>query len=427
MGESITVSLLGHKDHGKSTLIGRLLYETKSVTEERVAEVRNMSKRLGLEMEYAFLLDSFQEEREGGFTLDTTRALVKHRDAIYELIDVPGHKELVKNMLSGTSNAEAAILVVSLKQGEGLQEETRLHASLGKFLGIDHLIVAVNKMDTIGYDEGKFNAFAEEMNQLLGRVGFREGFPVIPVSAREGDNIVAQSPKMPWFKGKPLFEEISERFRRVGKRLDERPLRLPVQDVYEDTLVGRIEAGVLKKGDEVVFQPSGRRARIARIRVYGTELDEARAGQNIGCEVEGVENADDLREQVCCAPGAEAAATDALQVEVFGLRDVPAGKPLLFKCLGGEALCTLSEFRDAVDLRVMERTGGEGIRRYESACARAKLDRPLVVENMREMPVFGRFILIDAETVAGVGRVIKAGAGVHGTGTSRRSGHRGLT
>ncbi|PIZ91729.1 hypothetical protein COX85_02345, partial [Candidatus Micrarchaeota archaeon CG_4_10_14_0_2_um_filter_55_9] len=141
---NVVISMLGHQDHGKSTLIGRLLYETKSVTAERIREAREMSEKLGLEMEYCFLLDAFQEEREGGYTLDTTRAQLRHGNTIFELVDVPGHKEFIKNMLSGASNASAAILVASMKPGEGLQDETRLHVSMARLLGIKRVIVAVN-------------------------------------------------------------------------------------------------------------------------------------------------------------------------------------------------------------------------------------------------------------------------------------------
>ena len=397
--------MLGHQDHGKSTLIGRLLYETKSVTAERVREAREMSEKLGLEMEYCFLLDAFQEEREGGYTLDTTRAQLRHGNTIFELVDVPGHKEFIKNMLSGASNASAAILVASMKPGEGLQNETRLHVSMARLLGIKRVIVAVNKIDLAGFDEKKFNVFAEELREFLKAAGYEEEPLFIPVSAKLGDNVSRKSGNTPWYGGPTLLEELAK-IAAEDKGLDKMHLRLPVQDVYGGVLVGRVEAGVLRKGDEVAFTPSGRKATVTKVMDFGREVPEVRAGDNTDFEIDAETNG--LLDNVCSHAGALPNVATKIRVKAFCIagHSISKGEELLFKCRNGETRTRVTQITHKKDCRLFDEADSpEKIVEYELGEMTLENEDALVLERFEDFPQFGRFVLLKGNAVVGVGTI----------------------
>lgn len=400
--------MLGHKDHGKSTLIGRLLYETKSITEDRIKEAMAMSEALGRGMEYAFLLDSFEEEREGGFTLDTTRAQVRHGGVIYELIDVPGHRELVRNMLSGASMADAAILIVSAKRDEGLQDETRLHIFIAKLLGIERLVVAVNKMDALEYDADGFARLAAEIGSALRTCGFdTSSISFVPVSAKNGDNLIARSAATPWYGGKTLMEFLEEFSRKDPEdRLRALPARMFVQDVYGGMVVGRLESGSMAVGDEVVFEPQGRTARITGIHVAGRETKEARAGQNVGMTLE-PEGTGIRRGDVCMPAGQKAAAT-GIRARIFCFGpSIRTGDRVRITCASQEGDATVTGINERIN-PVLDRepgaAGGSGeVMAAEAAAIELEFDAPLVFESFSRMPPTGRFILSKG------GRILAAG------------------
>jgi len=397
--------MLGHQDHGKSTLIGRLLYETKSVTAERVREAREMSEKLGLEMEYCFLLDAFQEEREGGYTLDTTRAQLRHGNTIFELVDVPGHKEFIKNMLSGASNASAAILVASMKPGEGLQNETRLHVSMARLLGIKRVIVAVNKIDLAGFDEKKFNVFAEELREFLKAAGYEEEPLFIPVSAKLGDNVSRKSGNTPWYGGPTLLEELAK-IAAEDKGLDKMHLRLPVQDVYGNVLVGRVEAGVIRKGDEVAFTPSGRKATVTKVMDFGREVPEVRAGDNTDFEIDAETNG--LLDNVCSHAGALPNVATKIRVKAFCIagHSISKGEELLFKCRNGETRTRVTQITHKKDCRLFDEADSpEKIVEYELGEMTLENEDALVLERFEDFPQFGRFVLLKGNAVVGVGTI----------------------
>lgn len=282
MTHRLTVTLLGHKDHGKSTLIGRLLSDTNSVMADRVEDVRAASRALGKPFEYAFLLDSFQEEREDGMTIDVIHAQIKGTRYLYDCIDVPGHKELIKNMLTGASHADAGILIVSA--WEGIEEQTGQHLRLAHWLGIDQLLVVVNKMDLVGYEQRAF----EDMKRGIGVLvesDRRDRISFIPVSAYEGQNVVARASRMPWYTGPTVFERMEALTRRSS--LAELPLRLPVQGVYPGPngtrlIAGRVESGSLRVGQSVCFVPSGARATVTAIVASAPGSPVASAGDSVG-------------------------------------------------------------------------------------------------------------------------------------------------
>ena len=299
MTQRMNITLLGHKDHGKSTLIGRLLYDTKSVKEDRVEEVRETCRALEKPFEYAFLLDSFQEEREGGMTIDVIHAQINGKRYLYDCIDVPGHKELIKNMLTGASHADAGILIVSAK--EGIEEQTGQHLKIARWLGLEPLVVAVNKMDLTGYDQAVFDDMKDKISTLEGN-GLAEKICYVPVSAYLGENVVTRSSWMAWYTGPTLYEYMEGL--RTQDSLVQRPLRLPVQGLYagangERIIAGRIESGSLHSGQSVVFAPSGATATVEAILAANKNTTVAAEGENVGivCHTPSLSI---KRGEVCC-------------------------------------------------------------------------------------------------------------------------------
>jgi translation elongation factor EF-1alpha len=415
MAGEINISLLGHKDHGKSTLIGSILMGTGSMTEGRISEARGICRSLGREFEPAFLLDSFVEEREGGFTLDTTTAQARHNGFIYNLIDVPGHKELVRNMISGASMADAAILIVSAKEDEGLQDETRLHIYLARFLGISRIVVVVNKMDAAGYSQGRFEQIRAGMLRLLGSFGFRtEDIEFIPVSAREGDNVVRRSGAMPWHSGRCVLECL-EGFASGSQDYMRLPARMFIQDVYDvggnSIAVGRVECGIFRVGDAVAIEPGGIRAVIGALSAGdGKSMAEAAAGQNTGLALEGGRS---LARGSLCMDGKRAAqAAQSFRARVFCLPGsaLGIGERLEMICGPQTAACRLVRVLEIMhpinDSAPRRGAGAAGIGASESAEAEIETESPVVLERFADVPPTGRFVIWKSGRVAAVGVVL---------------------
>jgi len=322
MRQRINITLLGHKDHGKSTLIGRLLYDTGSVMEDRIEEVRETSKSLGFSFEYAFLLDSFEEERKGGMTIDVIHAQIKGKRYLYDCIDVPGHKELIQNMLTGASHADAGILMVSAK--EGIEEQTGHHLRLAQWLGLNQLIVVVNKMDLMYYEESIFEEIKGKIIDLAGSSLNRQ-MTFIPVSAYQGDNIVKLSSKMKWYKGPSLFERMENL--EFQDQLSQQTLRLPIQDIYNrgsgsPIVAGRIESGTIQKGQTVLFAPLGSTAKVKTIMTFNEEKDQAITGQNVGIVFE--PNPESIkRGDVICPPDEAVGSRKEVMANAIFLEEVP--------------------------------------------------------------------------------------------------------
>jgi bifunctional enzyme CysN/CysC len=283
---ALSVVLVGQVDHGKSTLIGRLLHETGSLPEGKVAALEEASRRRGTSFEWSFVMDALKAERDQGITIDTTRIRFKGRERDYVIIDAPGHAEFLKNMLTGAAAADAAVLVVDI--GEGMSEQTRRHAFLLKLLGLRDIIVVINKMDRCGYDRAAFAARSGDVRAYLTGLGL-EPSAVIPVAARHGDGILRHSAELDWYSGPTLvaaFDAIAG-----PAAAADQPLRFPVQDVYKfddrRLIVGRIAAGRLRVGDRLCFSPGGRMARIAAIEGWSAPPTvTAVAGQSIGIRLD---------------------------------------------------------------------------------------------------------------------------------------------
>lgn len=306
----LNLVVCGHVDHGKSTMMGHLLYLIGAIDDKTLKEYEEQAKALGKEtFKFAWVLDRLKEERERGLTIDLCYMKFETDKYFFTLIDAPGHRDFIKNMITGASQADCAILVVSAKQGEyeagiGPQGQTREHAFLLKTLGVNQLIVAVNKMDdpSVNWSQARFNEVKSGIERLLRLVGYDVSkIPIIPVSAWTGDNLVKPSDKMPWYKGLTLFKAL-DIFEVPPKPID-KPLRLPIQDVYSisgvgTVPVGRVETGVLREGDKIIFAPSGKVGEVRSIETHHVRIKEALPGDNIGFNVRGLSRTDIRRGDV---------------------------------------------------------------------------------------------------------------------------------
>lgn len=308
MGEKPHLNIIsaGHVDHGKSTLIGRMLYDSGALSEQELRKLKDIAKEVKKEtFEFAFVMDQLKEERLRGVTIDLMYKSFNTDKFFFTIIDCPGHRDFVKNMITGASQADAAILVVSVK--DGIQDQTREHVYLCKVLGINQMVVAMNKMDAVNWDEGKFKEVKAEVEKLLKSVGYKiEKIPFVPVSAYQGDNVVKKSDKMPWYKGSPLMKVLDEAIVAPPKATD-KPLRVAIQDVYTITgvgtvPVGRVESGILRPNDKVIFMPSGALGEIKTVEMHHKQLEKAEPGDNIGFNVRGVGKGDVKKGDVMGSP-----------------------------------------------------------------------------------------------------------------------------
>ncbi len=279
------VVIVGHVDHGKSSFIGRLIYDLGEVPLEKYKELKLVSEKRGMEFEYAFLLDALQAERDQGITIDTTQIFFKTKKRKYVFIDAPGHKEFIRNMITGASSADIAVLIIDAY--EGLKEQTKKHAYLLKILGLDHIICLFNKMDKIKYNQERFLKVEKELRQFTNNIGINIK-ATVPVSAKRGDNIFEKSKKLIWYNGQ-TFCEILDTYN-IKKGLDYLPLRLPIQDIYKindkRVIVGRVETGEIKLNDELFFLPSNETVKLKSFEAWPKAKKKYVSGDNIGLTIE---------------------------------------------------------------------------------------------------------------------------------------------
>ena len=273
----LKIVIVGHVDHGKSTLVGRLFHDTGSLPEGKIETIQAVCERRGMPFEWAFLMDALQAERDQGVTIDTAQIQFRTATRDYVIIDAPGHKEFLKNMVTGAASSEAALLLIDAE--EGVREQSYRHGYLLHLLGVQQVAVLVNKMDLVGYSADRFGAVAEEYRDYLASLGV-EPMGFIPISAREGDNIATRSRAMPWYQGPTVIKALDQFTSEPGAL--ERPLRLPIQDVYKfdqrRILAGRIESGRLAVGDTLLFSPSNKTAKVRSIEAWSTPEQPGEAG-----------------------------------------------------------------------------------------------------------------------------------------------------
>ncbi len=399
---AMPIVIVGHVDHGKSTLVGRLLHDTGSLPEEKVAQMRAISAKRGLEIEWSFLLDSLQVERDQGITLDTTQVWFHTARRRYVVIDAPGHKEFLRNMLSGAASADAAVLVVDA--GVGLGEQTRRHAHILELIGLRQVAVAVNKMDLIGYDAAKFSALAEEIRAFL--AGLRiEPAAIIPLSARHGDNVAAASARMDWYTGPTLVEAID--LFRARASLSDQPLRLPVQDLYRRDdrriVVGRIESGALRVGDALRFAPLGTIARVARIETWNNVAPKltAVAGESVALTLD-----DEIfveRGHIASTPDWSPTETNVIAARVIWLdaEGLTAGRRLTLRIATARHEVVVEAIERVFDTQDSSSQEGERVERNGVAVVRLRSRSRMAVDSFVDNPRTGRGVLLDGYRVVG--------------------------
>ena len=399
----MNLAVIGHVDHGKSTFVGRLMFETGAVPAHLIEKYRAEAKEKGKEsFAFAWVMDSLKEERERGVTIDISHKRFDTDKYYFTVVDCPGHRDFVKNMITGASQADAAVLVVAAP--DGVMAQTREHVFLSRTLGINQLIIAVNKMDAADYSEDRYNEVKKEVSQLLGMVGFKaDEVPFVPTSAFEGDNITESSKNTPWYNGPSLLDCLNDL--KEPEKPDTLPLRIPIQDAYTisgigTVPVGRVETGVMKKGQNVTFMPSGATGEVKSIEMHHEEVPEAVPGDNIGWSVRGVGKSDVRRGDVCGPADKPPSVADEFVGQIVVLQHpsaITAGYTPVFHCHTAQTACTLMSLDKKLDPKsgqVMEENP-TFIKAGDAAIVTVKPTRPMCIEPVKEIPQLGRFAIRD--------------------------------
>jgi len=403
-GENLKLVLAGHVDHGKSTLIGRLFYDTGSLPDGKLEEIQTISRETGGELEFGFIMDHLREERTRGITIDTAQCFFSTDKRDYIIIDAPGHKEFLKNMITGASQAEAAVLICSVP--EGVQEQTRRHAYILKLLGLNQAVVAYNKMDLAEYSEEAFGRVQSEMEEFLARIDIEPAFS-IPISARDGDNVARSSANMPWYRGPTILDAL-DRLEKPARPV-EKPLRFPIQDIYtfteEQVVVGRVESGVLQPGQGLEFLPGGTSATVERLFQYQNDLPKAEAGECVGAVFD---RKDLVRGQVGFRATERPPFVNSFEASIFWLSPEPLHREqeLILKCATQSRPCRIRQVRARIDSSTLEHLESERrtdeLEGTEVGEVTLETAEPIVVQEFQHVPELGRFILQrDGEVVAG--------------------------
>ena len=409
--EALSVVMVGHVDHGKSTLIGRLIGDMGALPEGKAEAIRAMCDRRGVPFEWAFLLDALQSERDQGVTIDTTQIWLRGAARDYVLIDAPGHREFVKNMVTGAASADAAILVVDA--GEGVREQTRRHGYLLHLLGVEQIAVAITKMDAVAYAQDRFADVAGEMTAYLGELEIAPRF-VIPISGRDGDNIASASSAMPWYDG-PTVMEALDGFA-TPRRLADLPLRFPIQDVYKfderRILAGRIESGVLRVGDSLLFSPSNKTTEVATIETWNAPpKSEASAGESIGITL--VEQIFVERGEIASHAADPPIETDVFRARLFwlGARPLTEGASYTLKLATATARVVIQEIVSVVETDDLSVRASDQVGRYEVADVVLRSHQMLALDAGKTLSKTDRFALADRFEIVGGGLVNMDGYG----------------
>jgi len=410
----INLVFIGHVDHGKSTLVGRLLYDSKALSEAEFRKIEEEAKAAGkATFAFAYVMDQLQEERKRGVTIDVAYKKFAAKKNNFTIIDAPGHKDFVKNMITGTSQADAAVLVVAAK--EGIMPQTKEHAFLAQVMGIKQLIVAINKMDEVGYDKVAYENLKNEVEKLLKTSGYKmEQVKFIPVSAWNGDNVVNKSPKLSWFNGPTLLEALDE-LKAPEPPLD-KPLRLPIQDVYNikgvgTVPVGRVETGVLKPGDKVIINPIGKTGEVKTIEMHHEALPEAKPGDNIGFNIRGLNKEDVKRGDVLGHVSNPPTIAEEFEAQIVVLNHptaIPVGYTPVFHIHTAQLSCRIEEIKKKLDPKtgaVIEENP-KFLKTGDAAIVRVKPLVPVCVEEYKKFPQLGRFAVRDMGQTVAAGMII---------------------
>ena len=410
----MNIAVVGHVDHGKSTIVGRLLADTGTLPTGKLEQVRATCARNAKPFEYAFLIDALKEEQSQGITIDSARVFFKTARRPYIIIDAPGHLEFLKNMVTGAARADAALLVVDARAG--IQDTTRRHARLLPMLGVRHIGLLVNKIDLVGYEQSVFESLERDLRAFLRDLGVNAG-PCIPVSGREGDNLAGRSAATPWYRG-PTVVEFLDGLEELPAPVDQ-PFRMPVQGIYKFTaadderriVAGGVASGRLRLGDEVVFYPSGKRSQVRSLEVFNAPVPaEVGAGEAAGLT---------LRDQIyltrgevaCLAHEPMPSVATRFRVSIFWLGSAPLERGRTYGLKLGTAtvrmeLESVDRLTDAAELGARELAVSVG--RHEVAECVLRLDRPVAVDAGGDIAATSRFVIVDDWEIRGGGIVREA-------------------
>tara|TARA_Y100000310_G_C20618050_1_gene781731 strand:- start:289 stop:1581 length:1293 start_codon:yes stop_codon:yes gene_type:complete len=418
--EHMNLVFIGHVDHGKSTTVGRLLFDSGNVDEQQMRKLKEKAEELGKGgFEFAFVMDNLKEERERGVTIDLAHKKFETDNKYFTIIDAPGHKDFIKNMITGASQADAAVLVVAAN--DGVNAQTKEHVFLSKTLGVNQMIIAVNKMDISGveYSEDKYNKVKEEVSTLLKSVGFDpEKVPFIPIASLQGDNVVTPSEKMPWYTGDTLVKLIDKL--EIPNKPTDKPLRLPIQDVYNISgigvvPVGKIETGILKVGQKVVAVP-GREGKAVpgeckTIEMHHEQVQEAQPGDNVGFSVRGFGKKDITRGDVVGPSDAAPKVAQEFTARIVVLNHptvVTVGYTPVFHVhtaqVAGQITAIEKKLNPATGETVEENP--DFIKNGDAAIVKIKPVQPLAIEKNEEIPEMSRFAIRDSGVTVAAGMCI---------------------
>ncbi len=412
--EDMNIVIVGHVDHGKSTLMGRLLADTGSLPEGKLEQVKETCRRNSKPFEYAFLLDALKDEQSQGITIDTARCFFKTEKRDYIILDAPGHIEFLKNMITGASRAQAALLMIDAK--EGVQENSRRHAYMLSMLGIQQIAVVINKMDLVDYSQEIYEKVKKEYLEFLKQINITPKF-VLPVSSFQGDNIVKRSDKMPWYDGMCILE-VLDAFE-CEEEHDKQPFRMPVQDVYKFTrngddrriVAGTIETGTIRPGQEVIFYPSGKKSHINKIESFNTDpIQEGKPGMAIGFT---------MKEQIYITRGEMMAiagepqpkTASRITANIFwlGKKDFVPGRLYYLKIGGEKVRVEVEEVKGVIDSSNLSSTDTkQAVEKHEVAEVILKTDKPIAFDTVRESAGTSRFVIVDNYEIAGGGIITEA-------------------
>ncbi len=414
--------IVGHVDHGKSTLIGRLLADTHSLLEGKLDAVKKYCEQRGKPFEYAFLLDALEEEQEQGVTIDTTQIPFRTKKRNYIIIDAPGHKEFLKNMVSGAASADVALLLIDAE--EGIREQSRRHGYILSLLGIRELIVIVNKMDLVGFSEERFLRIEKEYRSFLMEIDLRSR-TFIPVSAKMGDNVAEISDRMKWYRGKTVLEAL-DTFHNAESH-DDHSLRFPVQDVYKfderRIIAGRIESGMLRKGDPIYFWPTGETSKVKTIERWASRKDgtKAVAGESVGVTIE-----DPLfieRGMLITHKENRPHVGTVFNASIFwmGQKPLKVGGTYRLKLTTQELDCEIFTINRVIDAVTLEEYSEKSeVKKNDVAEITVKTKRPIAFDLVKKIPETGRFVLLDGYDVSG-GGIITGGEQTSGRFYQKRT------
>jgi len=416
----LNVVFIGHVDHGKSTTVGRMLYDTKNVDEQTMRKLKEKAEELGKGgFEFAFVMDNLKEERERGLTIDLSHRRFETEKYYFTIIDAPGHRDFIKNMITGASQADAGVLIVSANPGDGVQAQTKEHVFLARTLGVDQLIIGINKMDMAKYEQKRFDEVKNDVTKLLKSVGYKpDTIQFVPIASLKGDNVVAKSANLKWHTGPTLLEAINNL--KEPEKPTNLPLRLPIQDVYNITgigvvPVGRVETGIMKVGDKVIVVPAregkGIAGEVKSIEMHHEQMQQAEPGDNIGFNVRGINKKDIARGDVLGhTTNVPTVATEfTAQIVVLNHPSVvTVGYTPVFHIHTAQVACQITEIVKKLDPATGQtlQEKPDFIKNGDAAIVKVKPIQPLVIEKQNEIPQLARFAVRDSGSTVAAGMCI---------------------